>query len=54
MTEQEQIVHLANLLDKLVSRFSKEYEMTYASIVGVLQMKIHLLCAQAKEQYEEL
>lgn len=53
MSEKEQIDHFANELDKLVERFRKEYEMTYASAVGVLEMKIHLLCAEAEERRDE-
>jgi hypothetical protein len=54
MTEKEQIDHFANELDNLVNRFRTEYEMTYASIVGILQMKIHLLCGEAEDREDEV
>jgi len=44
----------AKELDKLVDRYRSEYEMSYAAVVGVLQMKIHLLCDEAKERGEEV
>lgn len=49
MSEQEQIIHFANDLDKLVDRYRDEYELTYASTIGVLQMKIHTLIQSAIE-----
>ena len=54
MSEKEQIDHFANDVDNLVERYRSEYEMTYAAVVGVLQMKIHLLCAEASEREDEL
>lgn len=53
MSEKEQIDHFANELDSLVNRFRTEYEMTYASIVGTLQMKAHLLCVEAEDRADE-
>lgn len=50
MTEKDQTDHFANDLDKLVDRYRSEYEISYASVVGVLQMKIHLLCSEAEER----
>ena len=54
MSEKEQIDHFANELDKLVQRFRSEYEISYAAAVGVLYMKIHLLCAEASEKGDEV
>lgn len=53
MTDKEQTDHFANELDALVQRFYAEYDISYAQVVGVLQMKIHLLCAQASERGDE-
>jgi len=53
MTEKEQTDHFADDLDKLVDRYRSEYEITYASIVGVLQMKSHLLCEEASDRSDE-
>ncbi len=49
MTEQEQIAHLANDLDALIERYRSEYELTLASVVGVLEMQKFLLCQEAQE-----
>lgn len=54
MSEKDQIEHFANEVDNLVERCRKEYEMSYAAVVGVLQMKIHLLCAEASERGDEV
>lgn len=54
MTDKEQTDHFANELDALVDRFRSEYEMSYATTVGVLEMKIHLLCNEAKERSDEV
>lgn len=54
MTEREQIEHFADEIDRLVERNRREYDMTYAAVVGVLHMKIYLLCAEAAERKDEL
>ncbi len=43
MDHGTQIEHFANELDKLVDRFCEEYSLPYASVVGVLSFKTHLL-----------
>jgi len=48
VSEKEQIDQFANELDKLVDRFRKEYEITYASVIGALVMKTHLLCNESQ------
>ena len=53
MDTNEQIEHFAGDIDKLVDRYRSEYELAYASVVGVLQVKIHLLCAEAQEREDE-
>lgn len=47
MKEADQVEIFASELDKLVYRFAEEFELTYAAIVGALQMKSHALCADA-------
>lgn len=47
MTAEEQIEHFENDLDALVERYRSEYEMTYAAMVGCLQLKIHALGDEA-------
>lgn len=54
MSDKEQIDHFANDIDNLVDRYRSEYEMSYAAFVGVLQMKIHLLCDEASERGDEV
>lgn len=49
MSEAEQIKHLADKVDALIDHTRNEYDMTYAAVVGVLQMKIHLLCKEATD-----
>lgn len=53
MTEETQTQRLANEVDNLIDRFRAEYDMTYASVVGVLQMKIHLLCNESQDGGDE-
>lgn len=49
MNESEQVTHFADDIDKIVDRYRDEYDISIASAVGVLQMKIHLLCREAEE-----
>lgn len=49
MTEREQITHLSNEIDKLINRYRDEYDLSYAAVVGILQMKSHLLMSEAAE-----
>lgn len=44
---------LSNELDALIERFRHEYDITYAEMAGVLQMKIFLLNREAEERYEK-
>lgn len=53
MTEKEQIDLLADRIDNLVDDFRSEFDLTYASVVGVLQMKIQLLCNECNERYKD-
>lgn len=52
MTSEQQIEHFENDLDALVERYRKEFDMTYAAMVGSLQLKIHDLCDEALRQAE--
>ncbi len=53
MDANEQIRHFGDEIDKLVDRFRDEYELPYASIVGVLNMKAFLLCRESEKDEEE-
>lgn len=44
---------LADSLDALIDRVRDEYDMSYASVVGVLQMKIHTLLHEAEDEAED-
>lgn len=50
MSESEQIQHFANELEALVNRFRAEYNMTYASILGVLYLQAHMLCQESLDR----
>lgn len=52
MTDKEQIQHLSDDVDKLIERYRSEYDLPYAAVVGVLQMKAWLLCQEAQEEGE--
>lgn len=53
MDQVDQIDALANELDRMIDRFVKEYDLSCASIVGILHMKIHIIEKQAIEEFEE-
>lgn len=52
MSEHEQIQRFGEEIDKLVDHYRAEYDLSYASIIGVFQMKSFLLCAEAAEEGE--
>jgi hypothetical protein len=49
MTESQQIFAFSDDIDRLVDRYRTEFNITYASVVGVLFMKAHLLCDEAEK-----
>jgi len=49
MTGHQQTMALGDEIDKLVERFRQEFDLTYAQVTGVLQMKIWLLNKEATE-----
>lgn len=53
MTDKEQTDAFADDLDNLVERYRQEFDMSYAQVVGVLQMKLWLLCDEASERADE-
>lgn len=53
MTEAEQTQQFCNELDRLVDRFSMEYQMSYAALVGALHIKAHALIVESFEDEEE-
>lgn len=53
MTERDQIYQFGNELDKLIERTRKEYEITYAAVVGVLFMKAQMLAQEPEDADDE-
>jgi len=47
MDQKEQIDRFAGDLDKLVGLYKREYDLSYASVIGCLDMKITLLTLEA-------
>lgn len=54
MTEAERIQQLSDDLDKLVEVYRREYEICYASVVGVLNFKAFTLMQEAQSRKDEL
>jgi hypothetical protein len=54
MNQQEQTKAFADDLDRLVERYRSEFDLTYASAVGTLNMKIHTLCSEAADSEDEV
>lgn len=53
MSEKEQTERFARDVDNLVERYRSEYDLSYASIVGVLQIKVHLMCDEMLNHDDE-
>lgn len=49
MDSREQTRRFAAALDALVDQYRSEFDLTFAEVVGVLQIKSHLLCAECAE-----
>jgi len=47
MSPTDQIIALESDLNKLIDRYRMEFEMPYAAVIGVLQLKVVLLCNEA-------
>lgn len=46
MNEKDQIDHLSNDLHNLIDRYKAEYELSLASVVGVLEVVKHQVIKQ--------
>lgn len=53
MDQPNQASHFANDLEALIMRYRREYDLTYASLVGVLHLQTHLLCCEAERACQE-
>lgn len=47
MSDKEQTDRFSHDLDALVERYRKEYDLSYASVIGVLLLQIHMLSDEA-------
>jgi len=50
MTARKQIEAFDVELNALITRTAQEYDLSYASVIGVLQLRIHTLCKDAEEE----
>jgi hypothetical protein len=53
MTNENQTEAFNDALDAAIDRFTQEFDLTYASIVGVLSMKVVELTLQSGQCYEK-
>ena len=49
-----EVQQFANELDALIHRYSQEWDLDYAQVIGVLMMKAHLLMDEAKTRISEV
>lgn len=54
MNDAEQVTAFSDELDKLVERFRLEFDMSYAQVIGVFQMKSWLLMKEANGRKDEI
>jgi hypothetical protein len=54
MTPATQLQHFCNDLDNLIDRYASEFDLNYASIIGALQIKSHLLCQEAQNNNSDI
>ena len=47
MTEQETINAFSNEIEKVINRFAHEFDIPYASAIGVLHIAAQRLCREA-------
>ena len=53
MDEKTQISCFDDDLDRLLTRYSDEFDMSLAAMIGTLQVKIHELVANSIDQDDE-
>lgn len=54
MSEHDQVKRFADELDSLVERYRSEFDLCYASAVGALMMKAHLLMVESENREDEV
>lgn len=50
MNDKQQINAFAEEIDRLVDRYRKEFDLSYASVIGVFFMKAQILCSESEEK----
>jgi hypothetical protein len=50
----DQTQQLSDDLDRLIERYRDEYDVTYATVVGVLMMKVWLLNEESQGRSDEV
>lgn len=53
MTDPEQTQAFANELEKLINRYRCEFELTAATVVGVLQFQQFLIMTEVQNSHQE-
>jgi hypothetical protein len=53
MNEADQTHAFANAIEKVISHYRDEFDLTYAAIIGVLTIQTQALCAEALEDEED-
>lgn len=53
MNDKQQIQAFADDLDNLIERYRREFDLSYAGVVGALHMKAYIMCKEASNQEEE-
>lgn len=53
MDQKEQIGRFSDDIEALIDRYRKEYDLSYAAAIGVLQIKIVLLATEALDNPDE-
>lgn len=54
MDNDDQVMALADDLDKLIERYRVEFDLNFASVVGVLEAKKWFLIREAEDRKNEL
>ena len=52
MKEKDQIGHFDDDMDKLISRYTDEFDLSLASMIGVLMCKVYELIANSDNDEE--
>lgn len=53
MPPKTQLLAFCNDLDALIDRYASEFDLNYASMIGALEMKSHLLCQEAVDKHND-